>query len=258
MRKNPIERAAKFHLGKGDKCRRGPLIKSSCFTVIFFRALSLTLPFHYLCSPQKRRKKNCAIVFSCYIFSHYIAIFVRRETECAAHNLPVLSDNPLVVVGVKRGVHGCQIALKTPWKIDLQHFSGPWHYLEGSWIGNLWAGDGIKMSSLLEKKENCPFSPSPSSLKNRQERKKQRTETIEKKRLVYTHLNVVTIPRGLRTPMNIKPLTSTWAWKSEPRQSSFAFFSTWTILSKKKPHVERVSILVIPALKCVQQQKKIK
>lgn len=181
MRKNPTERAAKFHLGKGDKRRRGPLIKSSCFTVIFFRALSLTLPFHYLCTPHPQNKKKkeggggSAIVFSCYIFSHYIAIFVRRETERKSpHNLPIFSDNPLVVVGVKGGVHGCQIALKTPWKIDLQHFSGPWHYLEGSWIGNLWAGDGIKMSSLLEKKENCPFSPSPSSLKNRQERKKQR------------------------------------------------------------------------------------
>lgn len=177
MRKNPSERAAKFHLGKGDKCRRGPLIKSSCFTVIFFRALSLTLPFQYLQPPKRRKrreKKNSAIVFSCYIFSHYIAIFVRRRNRKSAHNLPIFSDNPLVVVGVKRGVHGCQIALKTPWKIDLQHFSGPWHYLEGSWIGNLWAGDGIKMSSLLEKKENCPFSPSPSSQKNRQERKKHR------------------------------------------------------------------------------------
>lgn len=197
-------------------------------------------------------------MFRCYIFSHYIAIFVRRETEReSAHNLPVFSDNPLVVVGVKRGVHGCQIALKTPWKIDLQHFSGPWHYLEGSWIGNLWAGDGIKMSSLLEKKENCPFSPSPSSLKNRREEKTQRTETIEKKGLVYTHLSLVTIPRGLRTCMNIKPLTSTRAWKREPRQSSFAFFfSMWTIRSKKKKkkHVERVSILVIPPLKCVQQK----
>lgn len=103
MRKNPIERAAKFHLGKGDKCGRGPLIKSSCFTVIFFRALSLTLPFHYLCSnppppKKKRREKNCAIVFSCYIVSHYIAIFVRRETERkSARNLAgffFLSDDP--------------------------------------------------------------------------------------------------------------------------------------------------------------------
>ncbi len=58
MRKNHIERAEKFHLGKGDKCRRGPLIKSSCFTVIFFRALSLTLPFHYLCSSKRRKKKE--------------------------------------------------------------------------------------------------------------------------------------------------------------------------------------------------------
>lgn len=162
MRKNPIESAEKFHLGKGDKCRRGPLIKSSCFTVIFFRALSLTLPFHYLCSKKrgKKKKKPSAIVFSRHIFfSHYIAIFVQRGTERVSATCPFLSDNPLVVVAVKRGVHGCQIALKTPWKIDLQHFSGPWHYLEGSWIGNLWAGDGIKMSSLLEKKENCPFSP---------------------------------------------------------------------------------------------------
>lgn len=172
MRKNPIERAEKFHLGKGDKCRRGPLIKSSCFTVIFFRALSLTLPFHYLCS--SREKKISTIVFSCHIFfSHFFSIFVRRETEKKSAQNFFLGQSPCSCWSEKR-VHGCQIALKTPWKIDLQHFSGPWHYLEGSWIGNLWAGDGIKMSSLLEKKENCPFSPSPSSPKNRQERKKHR------------------------------------------------------------------------------------
>lgn len=181
MRKNPTERAAKFHLGKGDKRRRGPLIKSSCFTVIFFRALSLTLPFHYLCTPPtpKIRRRGGGAPLLCLVAISFLITLPfssgERETERKSpHNLPIFSDNPLVVVGVKGGVHGCQIALKTPWKIDLQHFSGPWHYLEGSWIGNLWAGDGIKMSSLLEKKENCPFSPSPSSLKNRQERKKQR------------------------------------------------------------------------------------
>lgn len=173
MRKNPIERAEKFHLGKGDKCRRGPLIKSSCFTVIFFRALSLTLPFHYLLSPPKNPPLLYLVAISSFpLHCHNPYSSTQRERDL--HNLPIFSDNPLVVVAVKRGVHGCQIALKTPWKIDLQHFSGPWHYLEGSWIGNLWAGDGIKMSSLLEKKENCPFSPSPSSPKNRQERKKHR------------------------------------------------------------------------------------
>ena len=159
MRKNPIERAEKFHLGKGDKCRSGPLIKSSCFTVIFFRALSLTLPFHYLCSSE-RKEKPSPLLYLVAISSFPITLPYssrkRGRKECAqlAH---FFSDNPLVVVAVKRGVHGCQIALKTPWKIDLQHFSGPWHYLEGSWIGNLWAGDGIKMSSLLEKEGKLPI-----------------------------------------------------------------------------------------------------
>lgn len=112
MRKNPIERAEKFHLGKGDKCRRGPLIKSSCFTVIFFRALSLTLPFHYLPSS----KKTSAIVFSCHIFFPItlLSIFVQRGRMKERAQLAHFSDNPLVVFGVKRGVHGCQIALKTP------------------------------------------------------------------------------------------------------------------------------------------------
>lgn len=176
MRKNPIERAEKFHLGKGDKCRRGPLIKSSCFTVIFFRALSLTLPFHYLCSSKKKHKKqkNPPLLYLVAISSFPITLPYSSGEKRRERVSTIFSDNPLVVAGVKRGVHGCQIALKTPWKIDLQHFSGPWHYLEWSWIGNLWAGDGIKMSSLLEKKENCPFSPSPSSPKNRQERKKHR------------------------------------------------------------------------------------
>lgn len=187
-------------------------------------------------------------MFSCYIFSHYIAIFVRRETERkSAHNLPVFSDNPLVVVGVKRGVHGCQIALKTPWKIDLQHFSGPWHYLEGSWIGNLWAGDGIKMSSLLEKKENCPFSPSPSSLKNRQERKKHRGLRLWRRKgsyiLIWTlsqygggseHLWILNrLPQqGLEKVNHVKAALH------------FFFNVNNTVEKKTKKHVERVSILV--------------
>ena len=29
---------------------------------------------------------------------------------------------PLVVIQIKDEYHGCQIALKTPWKIDLRHF----------------------------------------------------------------------------------------------------------------------------------------
>lgn len=180
MRKNPIERAEKFHLGTADKRRRGPLIKSSCFTVIFFRALSLTLPFHYLLHPPPPPKKIPPLLYLVRIFSPVTYWARKRKRELAYFFLFsfsyffFISDKPLVVVWVKRAVHGCQIALKTPWKIDLQHFSGPWHYSEGSWIGNLWAGDGIKMSSLLEKKENCPFSPSPSSQKNSPERKEQR------------------------------------------------------------------------------------
>lgn len=153
MRKNRVERAAKFHLGKGDKCRRGALIKSSCFTVIFFRALSLTLPFHYLW--KKKPPLLYLVAISSFFPLHSPYSSRKREKEWA--QLAHFSDNPLVVVALKRRVHGCQIAFKTPWKIDLQHFSGPWHYLEGSWIGNLWAGDGIKMSSLLEKKEKLPI-----------------------------------------------------------------------------------------------------
>lgn len=48
--------------------------------------------------------------------------------------------------------------------------------------------------------------------------------------------------------MNIKPLTSTRAWKSEPRQSSFAFFLACEQCCKEEKKL--VSILVIPALKC--------
>jgi hypothetical protein len=48
------------------------------------------------------------------------------------------------------------------------------------------------MFSLLEEKENCSFTPSPSSPKNREE-KTERTVAIEKKGAVYTHLNAVTI-----------------------------------------------------------------
>lgn len=159
MRKNPIERAEKFHLGKRRQTWEGPAHKKQLYTVIFFRALSLTLPFHYLCSSTKLR--YC--IYLPYLLCHYIAIVhirPERKRERESSTLPTFfffSDNPLVVVGLKRGVHGCQIALKTPWKIDLQHFSGPWHYWEGSWIGNLWARDGIKMSSLLEKKEKLPI-----------------------------------------------------------------------------------------------------
>lgn len=53
-------------------------------------------------------------------------------------------------------------------------------------------------------------------------------------RAVNTHLNVATIPKGLRTTMNIKPLTSTRAWKSEPRQNSFAFFACEQCCKKYK------------------------
>lgn len=91
MRKNPIERAAKFHLGKGDKRRRGALIKSSCFTVIFFRALSLTLPFHYLCRPpqKRRRKKKQKPAPLCVVaISFLITPPGEPQRECA-HNLPV-------------------------------------------------------------------------------------------------------------------------------------------------------------------------
>lgn len=103
MRKNPIERAEKFHLGKGDKCRRGPLIKSSCFTVIFFRALSLTLPFHYLCS--SREKKKSPLLYLVAISSFPITFPFssgEKRRKKSAQNLAVFSDNPLVVVGVKR------------------------------------------------------------------------------------------------------------------------------------------------------------
>lgn len=168
----PLKEQRNFIWEKETNVGGALLIKSSCFTVIFFRALSLTLPFHYLCC-----SKNSPLLYLVATSSfplHCHSPYSSREKKRESTACPVFSDNPLVVVGEKRGVHGCQIALKTPWKIDLQHFSGPWHYLEGSWIGNLWAGDGIKMSSLLEKKENCPFSPSPSSPKNRQERKKHR------------------------------------------------------------------------------------
>ena len=164
----PFTHQRYFIWEKGDRCRRSPVIKSSCFTVIFFRALSLTLPFHtYL-----RSKKLSSIVFSCAISSfplHCHSPYSSRE-----HNLPISSDNPPCSRWSERGVHGCQIGLRTPWKIDLQHFSGPWHYWEGSWIGNPRARDEIKMSSLLEEEENYPFSPSPSSPENRQERKKHR------------------------------------------------------------------------------------
>ena len=102
MRKNPIERAEKFHLGKGDKRGRGPLIKSSCFTVIFFRALSLTLPFHYLCCSLKLS----AIVFTLpYLLSPLLlphSPYSCEEKKQREHNLPnfffffffFFSDNP--------------------------------------------------------------------------------------------------------------------------------------------------------------------
>lgn len=46
---------------------------------------------------------------------------------------------------------------KTPWKIDLQHFSFSRHYFEESWMGNPQTGEGIKMSSLLERGETAHF-----------------------------------------------------------------------------------------------------
>lgn len=175
MRKNPIESAEKFHLGKGRQTWEGRAHKKQLFLSNLFSCPVTHLAF----SLSLLRTKLSTIVFTCHIFfpitlPNAQSISARRKTESTTCPLFFSSDNPLVVAGVKRGVHGCQIALKTPWKIDLQHFSGPWHYSGGSWMGNLWAWDGIKMSSLLEKKENCPFSPSPSSPKNRQERKKHR------------------------------------------------------------------------------------
>lgn len=101
MRKNPIERAAKFHLGKGDKCGRGPLIKSSCFTVIFFRALSLTLPFHYLCStppPSKKKKKKtvplCLVAISFLITLLFSSGEKQRERVRATWPFFFSSDDP--------------------------------------------------------------------------------------------------------------------------------------------------------------------
>ena len=91
-------------------------------------------------------------------------------------------------------------------------FQGPDITWRGAEWGTCEPGDGIKMSSLLEKEENCPFSPSPSGPKNRGLKKSPEpaeAAAVEKKRRAQTHLNVVTIPRGLRTAMNIKRLTST-------------------------------------------------
>lgn len=58
----PLKAQRNFIWEKGDKCRRGPLIKSSCYTVIFFRALSLTLPF-FTISAVKKKKKNSQLLY---------------------------------------------------------------------------------------------------------------------------------------------------------------------------------------------------
>lgn len=87
MRKNPIERAEKFHLGKRRQTWEGPAHKKQLYTVIFFRALSLTLPFHYLCSSTKLR--YC--IYLPYLLCHYIAIVhirPERKRERESSTLP--------------------------------------------------------------------------------------------------------------------------------------------------------------------------
>lgn len=55
-------------------------------------------------------------------------------------------------------------------------FQGPDITGRGAEWGTCEPGDGIKMSSLLEKEENCPFSPSPSGPKNRKKKKNEPAE----------------------------------------------------------------------------------
>lgn len=169
-------RKGNFSFGKRDKRRKGSLLKSSCFHNLFLCPVTHLFTISAFKTPRS--------IYNPYIF--------HSSPHSPEPNLPSFSDHPLIVVGKKGGVHGCQTVLKTPWTIDLQHFSAPWHYLERNWIGNPRAGDGIKMFSLLEEKENWSFTPSPSSPKNREE-KTERTVAIEKKGAVYTHLNAVTI-----------------------------------------------------------------
>lgn len=56
--------------------------------------------------------------------------------------------------------------------------------------------------------------------------------------------------RGIRTSMNIKPLTSTRAWKSEPRQSSFAFLlhANKAVKERKKERKKTLKLSLFPFL----------
>lgn len=238
MRKNPIERAQKFHLGKGDKRGRGPLIKSSCFAVIFFRALSLTFLFSISALKTARLCAHFAISSFPVLCAHWVHTGSGERFFSVFFPLS-FGQSPCSCWERKRSawMSNCPQNTMKDW------FAGLFRALT-SLGGDLnrkhpGAGDGIKMSSLLEKKENCPFSRSPSSLENGQERKRhKRSGTIEKN----AHLNAP----GPRTAMNIKPLIPQQGpRKSETTSKQLCIFCMGTMPQK---HVELVSILVIPAL----------
>lgn len=92
---------------------------------------------------------------------------------------------PLYLSQRKEECMDVKLPSKTPWKIDLQHFSFSRHYFEESWIGNPQAGEGIKMSSLLERGETAHFVSVHQPWRKRGKGKR----LFRKKKLIYTSHN---------------------------------------------------------------------
>lgn len=86
----PLKEQRNFIWEKETNVGGALLIKSSCFTVIFFRALSLTLPFHYLCcsknSPLLYLVATSSFPLHCH--SPYSSREKGREKERESTTLP--------------------------------------------------------------------------------------------------------------------------------------------------------------------------